>query len=193
VIVAIEGIDGAGKTALAVRVVELLGARLQKFPDYSTPVGAVIRKMLHADPEQIDPLVLQALQVVNRAEKLDVLRTSPVVICDRYIASGLVYGGADRLSGTHIAAMNQALPRADVNIWLCVPPEVCFDRITYRVQDNQYGQRGLNRMQDLHNRYAVLWEVNRWPVLIPEHQESVNSLARRVLEIIQQTPQRVEV
>lgn len=184
-IVAIEGIDGAGKTVLAQRVAQRLQCRFQKFPDYSTPVGALILKMLMADPETVDPLALQALQVVNRIERLDALR-APLVVCDRYTATGVVYGGADRLNQAHVEAMQAALPPADLSVWLCVSPVVCHDRVAHRAQDNRYGQRSLARMEDLHQRYFDLFvgQGSNMITLMPGADESVDSLTTTVINLV---------
>lgn len=93
-IIALEGIDAAGKQTQAARLVVALRARgltvcEKSFPDYTTETGALIKKLLRQERElrargdhvvHIDALrheealVLQALMTANRYESIRTLR-----------------------------------------------------------------------------------------------------------------------
>jgi thymidylate kinase len=197
-LVAIEGIDGSGKTALAQAVVNQLAplATFQKFPDYTTEIGKRILHMLNADPEHIDPWVLQALQVVNRVELLTKLRSQKLTICDRYNASGLVYGAEDGLDVPVLETLQTVLPRPAFNILLWVPPAKCYERVSWRVQDNQYGQRSLARMVSLAERYSRLWAQKQaelpsdgtaWMTITPG-ERTVEESAAEVVRLLRAHP-----
>lgn len=142
-LVVIEGIDGCGKNAVADLVAKSIGALRLDFPNYSTDTGKLIKAMLRGeavmtgDDKLNDPMVMQALQIVNRHEQLDVLASaagSPDVhlVLARYMLSGFVYGSYDGLSANWLAYTQSGLPRADLTLWLDVPTSVAMARCAAR-------------------------------------------------------------
>ena len=96
-LIAIEGIDQAGKATQA----ELLFRHIQSlyqpttlvsFPDYKTTIGGMIRQALEDDFDW-RPKPLQLLCAANRFERQAEiekwLAAGIIVVCDRYIASGI--------------------------------------------------------------------------------------------------------
>jgi dTMP kinase len=156
-IIAIEGIDAAGKGTQARLLAERLRARLFSFPDYTTPVGKLIEHRLKwrwavevrtelEDPEEqkirdelwthepeMNALVIQALMTLNRYELApDIAATvakGQSVVLDRYYMSGIVYGSIDGLDASYIEDnLSRFLPRADLQILIDVPVEVAASR-----------------------------------------------------------------
>jgi dTMP kinase len=147
VIVAIEGIDGAGKNTLTralVAALEGAGRRVSRlaFPRYDVaPLGPAVRAMLAGD-EAMAPVAASArasalMFALDRANALPALAAATagdaVVLVDRYVASNAAYGAA-RLPAAErpgfrdwVAALefgDLALPRPDLQILLRVPVEV---------------------------------------------------------------------
>ena len=104
-LIAIEGIDQSGKATLARRLKAKLEkngrkTRILSFPDYATPTGQLIRRMLN-DDVMPDAASMQLLNAANRNEHRMVLenavRGKEILICDRYTGSGTAYGKAQGL------------------------------------------------------------------------------------------------
>ncbi|MBL7494521.1 dTMP kinase [Frankia sp. AgB1.9] len=146
-IVAIEGIDGAGKNTLTQALVAALTAtgrpvsRLA-FPRYDVePLGPAVRAMLTGDQALASvaasvraSALLFALDRANAGPELAAAAAGDaVVLVDRYVASNAAYGAA-RLSAPErpgfrdwvasIELIDLALPRPDLQILLRVPVEV---------------------------------------------------------------------
>ncbi|MBE3203457.1 MULTISPECIES: dTMP kinase [Parafrankia] len=145
-IVAIEGVDGAGKHTLTSRLVEALTAAGRtaatfSFPRYKAgPLGTAVRAMLDGD-ERLAGLAGSAratavLFALDRANALPELAARAaghdVLLVDRYLASNAAYGAA-RLPADErpeflawIAELELTalrLPRPDLQVLLDVPVE----------------------------------------------------------------------
>lgn len=146
-LIAVEGLDAAGKNTQA----KLLCERLQKmgaevffysFPRYETPLGVHIKRLLTGQlklrkddvpgellalgQEQDDSWGL-VYQCMMNSDKYDAdvdirrhLEAGSVVVCDRWSASALAYGTADGLSFEWLERTRSALTRADLTIFLRV-------------------------------------------------------------------------
>ncbi|KPM53849.1 thymidylate kinase [Frankia sp. CcI49] len=145
-IVAIEGVDGAGKHTLTSRLVEALTAAGRtaatfSFPRYTAgPLGTAVRAMLDGD-ERLAGVAGSAratavLFALDRANALPELAARAaghdVLLVDRYLASNAAYGAA-RLPADErpdflawIAELELTalrLPRPDLQVLLDVPVE----------------------------------------------------------------------
>ncbi|WP_445148530.1 dTMP kinase [Baekduia sp. Peel2402] len=137
-LIAVEGIDGAGKTTLAAG----LAAALPELVVLREPGGAVLSEKIRAlvaDPSlSVDPRAEALLFAAARAqlvrEKLTpLLDAGATVILDRYVDSSLAYQGAGRGLGVgEIAALNAFATgglTADLTFYLRVPPAVGAARL----------------------------------------------------------------
>ncbi len=100
-LIALEGIDGSGKTTQARLLAAASGARLT-FEPGATPAGALLRRLL-LDPTlpPLGPLAEALVVSADRARHVaEVLRPALAsgewVVTDRYLASTLAYQGAGR-------------------------------------------------------------------------------------------------
>jgi dTMP kinase len=97
-VIAIEGIDGAGKATQARLLADACGRFGQRgvvfsFPDYETPTGKLIAAYLRGEVKG-DPRLLASMYSLNRLEKLAAIQAAladpdTVVIFDRYTASNI--------------------------------------------------------------------------------------------------------
>ncbi|OHV35829.1 MULTISPECIES: dTMP kinase [Pseudofrankia] len=167
-IVAIEGIDGAGKNTLTRALAAALTAAGRRvgtlgFPRYSVaPLGPVVRAMLTGDPA-LAPLgasaragaLLFALDRANARAELDAAAAGDgVVLVDRYVASNAAYGAA-RLPAEERAGFRDwvaaielgdlALPRPDLQVLLRVPVQVA--RAQARSRAAADAGRGVDRFE----------------------------------------------
>jgi dTMP kinase len=132
-LIAVEGIDGAGKTTLA----EGIAAALPDMTVLREPGGAVlserIRQLVKDPALEVDPRAEALLYAAARAqlvsEKLrPLLAGGRDVILDRFVDSSLAYQGAGRGLGIEaIAELNRFATGglvADVTLYLRVDPAV---------------------------------------------------------------------
>ena len=139
-LIVIEGLDGAGTTTQARRLVDHLTARgerahLTREPS-DGPVGKLIREMLtggHAiTGETISQSTFGLLFAADRLDHLQrevepMLAAGATVVSDRWYHSSLAYQGtgADR---DWIAMLNARARRPDVTVFLKVRPDVAAQR-----------------------------------------------------------------
>lgn len=139
-LIVLEGLDGAGTTTQARRLVEHLRGRgqlahLTREPS-DGPIGRLIREMLtgqHALPEgRIGQSTFGLLFAADRLDHLQReveprLAAGAIVVSDRWYHSSLAYQGtgADR---DWIASLNARARRPDLTILLQVRPEIAAQR-----------------------------------------------------------------
>jgi dTMP kinase len=135
---AFEGLDQSGKQTQAEllrdRLVERNRlVRLLSFPAYDTPIGEEIGRALRGERDY-GPDVMQLLYIANRYEwKPQInreLERGTILICDRYLASSIVYGEAFGLDATWLRETQKYLPQPDVTFLLDIAPEVSARRKT---------------------------------------------------------------
>lgn len=139
-LIVLEGLDGAGTTTQAKRLVEHLQAKggkahLTREPS-DGPIGQLIRQMLtghHAIPEQSIAqstfgLLFAADRLDHAQREVDVhLADGATVVSDRWYHSSLAYQGtgADR---DWISMLNARARKPDLTIFLQVRPEIAAKR-----------------------------------------------------------------
>ncbi len=140
ILIAFEGIDGAGKTTQLRRVAaELVRAgltvRVSKEPT-DGPHGARIRRS--ATEGRLPPREeLEAFLADRRAHVADLLAPAlargEVVLVDRYYLSSVAYQGARGLEPDEVLHLNEAFaPRPDLVVLIDVPPKVGLARVRSR-------------------------------------------------------------
>lgn len=151
-LIAIEGIDGAGKHTQASLLAEGLfaagrRAELVSFPRYGESFFSVaIEELLKGrfgggnDPRLVG-LLFAGDRLEGRRHLLDSLAANDVVIADRYVASNLAYQGA-RAPGeeqqevmrwlAHVEHDVYGLPRPELTVLLDLPVEVAVRRLSTR-------------------------------------------------------------
>jgi dTMP kinase len=152
-LIALEGIDGCGKSTQAKAVAAALGALLTHEPG-ATPLGATLRRLL-LDPElpAPSPRAETLLMAADRAEHVaqviePALAAGRWVVTDRYSGSTVAYQGYGRGLGTDgladVVAWATAGVAADLSVFVDVPVEVAAAR-----------RRGADRMERLGPGFAA--------------------------------------
>ncbi len=130
-LIAVEGGDRGGKSTQCARIVEHLNAggesaELFKFPDRTTPIGALIDAYLQCKIE-VAAAAVPLLFSANRwecAERLEALLSSGThVVLDRYAYSGVAYSAARGLPLAWCKAPDAGLPQPDLVLEVVLPDE----------------------------------------------------------------------
>lgn len=158
-IIAIEGIDGAGKNTLVTAMQRETGAAALAFPRYETSIHAQLaREALDGKMGDLtdSAYAMATLFALDRAGVADRLReyrsSSRVIILDRYVASNAAYSWArtgeqgivDWVANLEFATLG--LPRPDLQILLDTDPAEAGRRASRRAETNA------NRALDAYER-----------------------------------------
>jgi dTMP kinase len=137
-LIALEGIDGCGKSTQAKAVAAALGAHLTHEPG-ATPLGALLRQVLLAPDAPPPTLRAEALlMAADRAEHVaqviePALSSGAWVVTDRYSGSTLAYQGYGR--GLEVAALSELVRwatggvEADLSVLVDVPVDAAAARL----------------------------------------------------------------
>jgi len=133
-IVAIEGIDGAGKTALAKQLVHPLSEFYEKLA-----ITAIYRISQRVRPDDLrrqfgpdmDPIAMELILAGHRRDQwTDVLNQGAghqdLVIIDRWIASAMAYHAGEDFAW--VASIHASVPMPDVTLLLDVEVDLALDR-----------------------------------------------------------------
>ncbi|HEY1466178.1 MAG TPA: dTMP kinase [Acidimicrobiales bacterium] len=137
-LIALEGIDGCGKSTQAALLAERLGARLT-FEPGATPLGTALRQLVlnPALPDvdaRAEALLMAADRAQHTAEVIEPLLVEGIsVVTDRFTGSTLAYQGFGRgLDLDALVALNQlatAGTSPDVNVLIDAPVELARARM----------------------------------------------------------------
>jgi dTMP kinase len=138
-LIAIEGLDGSGKSTQARLLSERLSRKRRVHETYEPtdgPIGAQIRMVLE-HRVQVSPATLAALFAADRADHLGQpetgilahLRRDTDVITDRFYLSSFAYQGMS-VDWAWIEQMHAQCVRPELICFVDVPVEVCLSRIT---------------------------------------------------------------
>lgn len=206
IFIALEGIDGAGKTAQAEPVAEHLSkvyrrpalhASDSKAGEWGKRARAWARGELELEPEQ----VLEAF-VRDRAELSHgiaaALQRGYVVVCDRWEHSSWAYSLASGLSSICIRHWVRRHPLAahpDVVLWLDAPVEVALERVNRaaiarlrpEIRQRYETAEFLTRVAA---RYGLMPELVRVDASLPEREVTRHLIHAVLLAFEHQTPPR---
>ncbi len=158
-LVALEGVDGSGKSTQAHLLAKALEERgfqvaLTQEPS-SGPAGQRLRRYLAGSTRHLSPAVELALFVADRREHVarmiqPALAAGRVVITDRYYYSSVGYQGALGLDPARILALNETFaPRPDLVFILTLPPALAVARLPR--------QRQVTENRDYLERVAAIY------------------------------------
>lgn len=186
ILVAVEGLDGAGKRTIVGRIEDAAAARGASvttiaFPRYGETITAdIAAEALHGQHGDLADSVyaMALLFALDRAAARTALRSAladnDLVICDRYVASNAAYSAARLDEGIDSDVVSWVadlefgrfeLPVPDHQLLLGVPPEVAMDRASGRAaSDADRPADSYERDADLqHKVYDVYGELTRLP------------------------------
>lgn len=169
--VAIEGIDAAGKTTqsrLLTTSLHRLGLRTvyMSFPDYHTPIGREIKSFLSGSrnyPVQLQHMLFAANRWEKSQEITSYLRPGVVVVVNRYTESNLAYGTANGLEPDWLDNLEIGMPKADLVVVLDAPPRTLNSRRPPSRKDAY--ERNLAFQARVQKAYRELAPERGWKIL----------------------------
>lgn len=149
VMVALEGVDGSGKTGLAKLLADALRERgrtvVATREPGGTPAGTALRQLLLAEQAyEWTPKAELLLMNASRRQHVDelirpALDAGSIVLCDRFVGSTLAYQGAGRglsealILDLHRLAIDDLWP--DLTLILDIDPEIALARSRRRLAE----------------------------------------------------------
>jgi|FaiFalDrversion2_1042247.scaffolds.fasta_scaffold02529_2 dTMP kinase len=187
-IIALEGIDGAGKktqAALLVKRLEERGYRTAQmdFPMYETPVGRIIKDVM-SQQTTLPPRVLHMLFSANRWEVHDKIEelvgNGVIMVMNRYTASNLAYGSAKGLPRSWLESLERGLRQPDLTVVIDIDAETSLQRKPLQRDLHEGDRVFLNKVRRL---FLELARQKGW-VVVPGNQdkEVVHNRIWRIVE-----------
>jgi len=184
-LIAIEGIDGIGKTTVA----RFLRDELERI-GYSTVLlkeptnskwGRKIRTCMSNRLSAEEELKLFILDRRYDVEKniVPALRSGKIVIMDRYYYSNIAYQAARGIDVEEIRKMNEEIaPKPDLVILLDAPPELCVERIRRRGKPNSFEK--LSYLKKVREIFRGLDDK----LVIVDASKSLDEVKKEVLSVV---------
>jgi dTMP kinase len=173
--IALEGLEGCGKSTHATRLGAHLNAVVTREPG-GTAIGATLRAIL-ADPNntELHARTEALLMAADRAQHMEqvvrpALNAGQHVVSDRSIYSTLAYQGygrgldIDELRRISTWALNGTLP--DIVIFMSVPTDILNERLAKRNLD-RFEREGADFFARIHDGFRALMAADpqRWSVI----------------------------
>ncbi len=182
--VAIEGIDGSGKST----VIRLLADTLPRVYVTREPSGGPIGRLIRewalrggsVDP-YVDTLLFAADRIEHYRREIEPkLRENFLVVTERYIESSIAYQGAAGVPIDFIKYINSLVPKSDLTVILDVDPQIAIARIARRGGVEKFEHVSfLRRVREIYLRRAA---EEGYPVV--DASRPPEAVAREVAEII---------
>lgn len=152
-LIALEGIDGAGKTTVLPRIAERLrdiypNSQVVEAGEFGSPLGPILRQNL-SNLNVIEKVLWFAADRASVWTSLNAtICGESIVLWDRYVASALTYRMAEarRSHGDvhgimdYVIIVNSVFPRADLYLYFDVPVSEAHRRKQGSVQDLSFIQ-----------------------------------------------------
>lgn len=196
--IAVEGIDGSGKSTQAkilCKKLESLGAKaVFDFEPTDRRIGKLIREIL-AGSQKADPRTVALLFAADRLEHvtdkngiLENLKNGVSVVSDRYYFSSYAYQKLDMpLSWVmEINKWAKQLARPDICLFIDVPIDVCLERIYKNRQTTSDIFENEQSLTAARNNFLEVFEKtkNDENIVIVDGSGSLQEVADRVFEAV---------
>jgi len=200
-LIALEGIDGSGKSTQARAIAAELGALVTHEPG-ATPIGARLRQLLVAPDAPVPTLRAEALlMAADRAEHVDLvlepaLAAGRWVVADRYAASTLAYQGGGR--GLDVDELSSLVSwasgglAADLSVLVDVSPEAADARLGRQGEQSVDGPNAIDRFERLGLPFAArvregyLAQVDADPAhwVVVDGEEAIDTVTTSIVKLV---------
>ncbi len=188
-LIAIEGIDGAGKTTQAVLLCNALGNEgyeviyLKEPTD--GPYGMKIRALAIKGRHEITPLEEFELFLMDRIQDVEenikpALRAGKIVVIDRYFYSSIAYQGALGLDPEFINRANRTIAICpDILIYLSIPALLSTHRIEKTRGDSVNLFEKMEYLEKVKAVFDAMIYPEKWTV---DGTNSLDKIHREILD-----------
>jgi len=163
-IIALEGIDNAGKTTLAQMLTDefvKVGKNAIVSKELTTEVGKLIKATIKTGI--LTPISKTFLFAADRQLRIEKLQEDncfdEIVIFDRYLHSAVVYREAEQLDGMWVKNVNKYIPKSDIAFYIDITPEESIKRNTDAKFNIHYSIEHLRRVREAYLNYVELGEL----------------------------------
>lgn len=202
VLIAIEGIDGAGKTTQTQILMENLKRRRYTVVALHEPTDGKWGKMIedlaqngrHTKPEdEFQLFYLDRMEDV-KCNIAPALRAKSIVVMDRYYFSNVAYQSARGMDSSYIERKNQRIaPSPDVSIILNLEPDVALRRIKQKRNEkpNHFERRKyLEKVKTVFlNRFSSRPDVK---VVDGDDRRTITEIASDIWNLVEPIVRRAE-
>ncbi|KAH0562678.1 hypothetical protein GP486_002650 [Trichoglossum hirsutum] len=197
-LIAVEGLDRAGKSTQCARLVENLQKQGRnvlhlRFPDRSTPIGKMIDSYLKGE-SQLDDHAIHLLFSANRWEVASNIKSAIAagtdVVIDRYYYSGVVYSSAKEIPNLTVEWASWpevGLPRCDICLFLSISAKEAGQRGGYGSEKYE-----LREMQDRVGKlFRELVDNSQEDLVVIDAGKKVEEVERIILEKVGESLKRI--
>jgi dTMP kinase len=184
-LIAVEGIDGSGKTTVVRFLIEELRKRGYDVVAFKEPTdseyGRRIRQILKerkVSPEEELKLFIKDREFDVQNNILPALKSGKIVIMDRYYYSTIAYQGALGLDVEMIRKLNEQFPKPDLVIILDVSPETALKRIKAKRRPDRFED-----LEYLRKVREIFLSLNN-NVVVVDAERNIDEVKRDVLKVV---------
>lgn len=184
-IIALEGIDNAGKTSIAEKLVSYFqgkGTQAIISKELTTRVGSTIKESFRN--EGLSPIAKSFLFAADRQIRIEQLKEKltddKIIIFDRYTYSAIAYREAEGVDGNWVKEINRNVPKSDVCIYIDITPEESLRRNTDTKFNIRYTLEHLEKVRDAYYKYVNLGEL-----MIIDGMKAIDDVLSDVIDVIE--------
>ncbi|MCW2898881.1 MAG: dTMP kinase [Streptosporangiaceae bacterium] len=141
--ISVDGPSGAGKSTIVAHLSQLLIADGEQVHTTAEPSGGPIGKLARELTETTTGPALACLYAADRHHHLETeirpcTEAGQIVLCDRYVPSGLVMQRFDGVDPAFLWSLNSLADRPDLAVVLEADPELIGSRLAERGAHNRF-------------------------------------------------------
>lgn len=183
-LVAIEGIDRAGKSTQVEYLKKTHNFEVIKFPNVKTATGRLIYEVLKGK-QKMNETALHLLFSANRWETINEieynLNNYHNVVLDRYYLSGIAYAQVNGISMCKTLYADSELPKPDVTIYMDLLPDIASQREEYGEQITE----NLEFQQKVYQKYKqIICNSTNHNIEIIDANKGIENINNEISNII---------
>jgi len=190
-LIAIEGIDGAGKTTIARFLKDELEKRGYSVVLLKEPTDGEYGRKIKEAEKRFEPEEELKLFLLDRKEDVEnnilpALRDGKIVIMDRYYISSMAYQGARGLDMDEIQRANEEIaPKPDLVIILDVSPQEGLRRVGKRGNRTIFEEESyLAKVRKNFLKVEHVWSETNRKVVVINAERKLEDVKKDVLDAV---------